>query len=230
MKPDPEAASGWGGWNWTLYDIDRITTTYFDNRWPLDYEAQGVSDVLIELGAKPPYTLKQPIPWCQQVNQRFRDRTYPIPLFASLDISTPILRDRQGRGLWCTPPIPEDSDLNLMWGRSRGDNEHSSQGLSYNTSQILLTLHPGHLPTGLDDMRPFYRLGVFIWDAWRIYSVGLKYINEAAAQTPDGTRFIAPHPGRFASHHIVKRWCSLIGAEIGGQERTRRLVGVLPLY
>lgn len=64
-------------------------------------------------------------------------------------------------------------------------------------------------------MSLFYRLGVFVWDAWGMYSVGLKYINEKAAQAPDGTWFIPPHPGRFASHHIMKRWCLLIGPEIG---------------
>ncbi|KAI9370709.1 hypothetical protein BJX61DRAFT_544392 [Aspergillus egyptiacus] len=118
--------------------------------------------------------------------------------------------------------------------------------------QMQLAFRPGGYPTGLDDLRPFYRLGVFIWDTWRMHLMGLVKVarrlprgagvgawprreggeedteeEKEIIQAPDGSYF---SPRFIDSHRLQKRWCALVGRKTGGEKRVQEYMEKLELF
>lgn len=183
----------------------------------LDCEVQSVAAALIELGAEPLNT-PQLSTWSQIADAKFWNVADPMPLFASLGISPPGSPGNQNQPhqrphLWPTPSIPDNRDRERF----------------HRPGQLMRPFEPDCLCTGLTDMRPFNRLGVFIWDRRRMYCAGLEEISRKG-QAPNVSWLIGCYHGNCPLILVLKRWFALVGGKMGREDRIRRSGEGMVLY
>ncbi|KAJ5474129.1 hypothetical protein N7475_003695 [Penicillium sp. IBT 31633x] len=214
-------------WSWSPSEADKIITLAIFHLPPVNsFELHCVADLLRHLGA--PSLRDAETPTVGSLEDHFKP--LPPPLFASLHV--PSINITLEHATWPTPPIPEETDLNCYWRRSPENTSGAPrQAGSYIAEQLNLSFRPGLYPTGLDDMRPFYRLGMFIWDSWRMYQMGYLRMSprwrEEMIQAPDGSYI---RPPVMARRVFQKRWCSLVGKKPGGSKRIQELMEKTELF
>ncbi|KAL2802423.1 hypothetical protein BJX63DRAFT_437899 [Aspergillus granulosus] len=215
-------------WTWPADDANKITTLAIFDISPIkSYEIHSVADLLRHLGAKSLRDAETP-------GRRDRHIMPPLPLFASLHV--PNITQYTA---WQSPPVPTQTTLESYWDRSPDyASGGSTQARFYVAMQLNLAFRPGHCPTGLDDMRPFYPLGVFLWDKRRMYLMGFLNLQrygpkeqvreeERMVQAPDGKHFTPPlTPLRV----LQKRWCALVGRKTGGLQHIQEAMEHVELF
>ncbi|KAJ5374649.1 hypothetical protein N7517_006655 [Penicillium concentricum] len=146
-----------------------------------------VAAVLSDLGLSPIYSY----PYLSEHEESIQGVWWypsetPPPLFHSFD-----LEGSMDIAVWPLPPIPSDGIVTDMWildvrgcGRTvphLGWYKDRSRMLAYNGPNPNFTMLR---------IQPYRRLGVFIWDVWRMYSTGLIHWNgpsySALIPGPDG--------------------------------------------
>ncbi|KAJ5964457.1 uncharacterized protein N7479_004333 [Penicillium vulpinum] len=221
-----KSGEDWGGWGWPSTEIQKLAT-YFDMSHMQAQQTHGVADILRELGAL--FSHEQEVLGPSLRDDMSPDFQYPMPLIESLQISTP-----DKKPIWCPPALPEDTGVDKIWGRSTRSCRISKQGVFYKAIQRDFPFQPGVYVTGLDDLRPFYRTGVFIWDNWRMYSLRLISMKsgddprapygcnfELLLETPDGAWVDPALTGRG---DLQKTWSALLQRSIGGSESIHRRI------
>ncbi|KAJ0421464.1 hypothetical protein BJY00DRAFT_282296 [Aspergillus carlsbadensis] len=89
------------------------------------------------------------------------------------------------------PPVPDENPVTKYWGQATESTESRSAPIGL-MRIFSLRMARAHKDYGTWAMRPFRRLGVTIWDKWRMHQVGLAdvYSRDRVA-TPDGG-FVEP--------------------------------------
>ncbi|RMZ38529.1 hypothetical protein AFCA_000018 [Aspergillus flavus] len=138
-----------------------------------------VAAVLSDLGLHPSYgDSKQQEP--SEASWDLPEET-PIPLFTSFEFSF------EKYLIWSPQPVPESTPVICIWSRGVDTCDHSTVQTSKFSvySRRLLRRIPAS--AAMRDIRPFRRLGVLLWDKWRVFSVGLiEKTRRGVIPTPDG--------------------------------------------
>ncbi|KAJ5169805.1 uncharacterized protein N7500_002588 [Penicillium coprophilum] len=182
----------------TWNDIERMTTEVIST----------VAAVLSDLGLSPVYSYphlgehKESI----QAVWWYPSQT-PPPLFHSLEFA---------RGMnvpiWPSPPTPPDDLVTESWNLDvRGCGRRTIHMEMYK-NWAYQRPNPGYTRLSI---QPYRRLGIFVWDLWRMYSTGLVVWNYRGLRTPapDGDAELVELLG---VHHASmeewrSRWLTLAG-------------------
>ncbi|KAE8143614.1 hypothetical protein BDV38DRAFT_276697 [Aspergillus pseudotamarii] len=161
--------------------IQRIHKSAFRNQMGIRRNEYiwTVAAVLSDLGLHPSYGDSEQ----QEPSKAFWDlpEETPIPLFTSFAFGF------ENYLTWSPQPVPESTPVISIWSRGVDSCDHSSvqTGRFSSYSKILLRGIPSS--AAMLDMRPFRRLGVLLWDTWRVFSVGLiTKPRRGVIPTPDG--------------------------------------------
>lgn len=171
-------------------------------------EVWSVAAVLADLGLQVFYETPE------QKQQEPPKARWLLPPQKSMPICISFELPRKGMQypVWCPPPMPEGTDTEIAWNRSLRSVYSSTEQSRYFTmlSRQLERVKPSE--SGMRDLRPYRRLGAFIWDKWRIYSAGLMQANSRKrTPTPCGG-FIDPNDVTLqTSQEMQVRWMALIG-------------------
>ncbi|KAJ5374790.1 hypothetical protein N7517_006796 [Penicillium concentricum] len=132
-------------WSWSTHDLDFFTEQYVEwcrLEWGLD-GIQTISECVVDLCFTAPTTL----------SHRF--------LFL---IAIPSPTNLALRACWSLPVVPTDTQVGSTWGRCRSTAEGRSNVLhSYSGGK-----QGPHNPLWKLDFREFRRLGIPLWDGWRV--------------------------------------------------------------
>lgn len=133
-----------------------------------------------------------------------------LPLFAPCDHSLHPCE----YPVWCSPPAPNDTNkADFKWQLStRWANSASRAGVIFR----LLVTRTRNLPEWFRcwDVPALRRLGLGLWDYWRMYSTGLMECPPGRVPTPDGG-FVEPSTwGQGSSSNPIIPWLKLIGKEV----------------
>lgn len=119
--------------------------------------------------------------------------------------------------VWAPPPLPKNDEINEVWRRSAA---HVSP---HNTMRFWEVLNHGHMVqfqvADITSFEPFRRLGICLWDKWRLYSAGLMSISERSRIiTPDGECLDA---GRYGPTIMEGkfRWSTLVKSGLEASEK-----------
>jgi hypothetical protein len=214
--PDPvksQSGESWGGWGWSEAEIQKIKTyrSYLPDAFEVGSllpassdEIQCVSDSLRELGALCHSPVDEPVPEAHATNSTDKF-DYVAPFFESLQ--TP---NMPNGSVWSMQPFPENSEINTKWHRSA---RHASRGFisSFYRKEVFLrerTKNHGPPTPGLEKIREFHKLGLFIWDLWRMYCMGLMKPGRPGTPAPDGS--VAEALSTREIFEELSRWCKLI--------------------
>jgi hypothetical protein len=209
----------WGGWKWTQAEKNKIADLFQESHVQ-SYQTQGIAIILQEMGARSRYDEVAGPSLKEELDVGYK---YQLPLIEFSEISHTIKS-----AAWSTPEIPKETEINMTWDRCINSSRSPRQALFYKTMQLNLAFRPGRYATGLDDMLPFYRIGIFIWDTWRMYSMGLLDMGKnKVLQAPDGASF---EPTTSGLRVLQKRWCALAQKSPGGSESTRKRMETIPLF
>ncbi|OJI97586.1 hypothetical protein ASPVEDRAFT_301060 [Aspergillus versicolor CBS 583.65] len=159
----------------------------------------------------------------------------PPPFFPSFDLPpSQYLRDGNSSPFWSPPLPPPDTAATDAWWLTPKYRSWNPRHVSYfqlAASAVSMDREPAS--HSLVNLKPWRRLGVIIWDTWRIYSLGLCDFNRKQAMpTPDGRLLEATPRDRRALQQMpavdyVSRWLALIGesrrparrVRVGGQQK-----------
>ena len=178
MTNSAEGPSTSQKWIWSRESINKLDTYTTFNEIH-DFRAEQiwtVASVLVELGAPlvSPSTgeslaLQYPstVAWDLPLNT-------PIPFFSSFQ---PIRSVRNNHSLlWCPPQTPIEDPVTKAWHLTLPFC-HKSSGqtmLFRSLRHRALRGHGGRRPSAaMEDILPYRRSGVLLWDSWRMYSIGL---------------------------------------------------------
>ncbi|RAK97453.1 uncharacterized protein BO80DRAFT_428296 [Aspergillus ibericus CBS 121593] len=118
--------------------------------------------------------------------------------------------------VWCPSPVPNVTKINDTWDRIVQDPSFPSLVSMFFRSQVYdMLMARRRTATCMEDMRPYRRLGMCIWDAWRVYSAGLlSFRCVGMIPTPTGG-FVEPsRPGLHNVRKMQIRWAALIGKDV----------------
>ncbi|KAL5335197.1 hypothetical protein BJX70DRAFT_401800 [Aspergillus crustosus] len=113
----------------------------------------------------------------------------PLPFFPSFNLP-PAQDISQPSRIWASPPPPDKTEATEAWQLiAERRTLHPRQCLLFSgaTSSVALEREP--ISYALVDFRPWRRLGMPIWDEWRMYRLGLFNFPRSPGQvvpTPDG--------------------------------------------
>ncbi|KAK2762135.1 hypothetical protein FQN54_001142 [Arachnomyces sp. PD_36] len=205
---DSEKAPG-GRWNWSAESIGELDAYPLWNKIHefLVEQLLIIAAILDDLGLKPSYGRSG-----QEQVESTRAAFYsgsPMPFFSSFELP-------EGAGnhpIWSPPPMPEETPAEVAWRRtSRFCNNESPQTTLFRSFGLRLTrARPPVLE--MIEIQPFRRMGVLLWDKWRMHSVGLMPITLLERiPTPDGG-FVEDAP-RGNIEDFQSRWLALVGKEL----------------
>lgn len=129
----------------------------------------------------------------------------PPPLFLSFD-----LERSMDITVWTSPSTPRTDSATEAWHLSPGycGKAPSQMALYKEWARVLAYQGPNPNYTLLR-IQPYRRLGVLVWDVWRLYSTGLmQWNNGEQTETPDGGLTDVQHVGLQEWH---SRWIALAG-------------------
>ncbi|KFY16197.1 hypothetical protein V491_05409 [Pseudogymnoascus sp. VKM F-3775] len=129
----------------------------------------------------------------------------PPPLFLSFDLERSI-----DITVWPSPPTPQSDSTTEAWHLSPGycGKAPSQMALYKDWARVLAYQGPNPNYTLLR-IQPYRRLGVLVWDAWRMYSTGLmQWNNGEQIETPDRGLTDVQHVALKEWH---SRWIALAG-------------------
>ncbi|KAJ5095047.1 hypothetical protein N7532_007338 [Penicillium argentinense] len=228
-------------WNWSeenLAQLDRYAKFSEGVKGGFMEEILSVSEALQDLGIvpdpKPPPTPRHhpnsALDSLMRLDPVAIDLGETIPLFnfREMNLDSPgicqkRLQQSQSQSMvawrvWTPPPVPANNDINYAWEReARHALSMSAPSISswmemsfdfaYGTpSRFLLPGYGG-------EIQSFRRLGVFLWDHWRMYVSGLVtpwlYLR---TETPNGSPIGPSRHGRNESLDAMRlKWWSLVG-------------------
>ncbi|PWY83665.1 hypothetical protein BO94DRAFT_536359 [Aspergillus sclerotioniger CBS 115572] len=169
----------------------------------LHYRAEEIWAIAATLSDLGLYASQQKEPSQDRLS---RPPRVPLPLFTSFQFPP----QAENHPVWCPPPVPEHTTVNEAWDRIVRHPEDSSRGtLFYHQLLSILQVY-GLASPAIQDMPPFRRLGVFIWDCWRLYSAGLKFITENIP-APNGGVVQAMHIDQKRVYEMQANWLALRG-------------------
>ncbi|KAK6810543.1 hypothetical protein RU639_013712 [Aspergillus parasiticus] len=165
-----------------------------------------VAAVLSDLGLRPSYGDSEQ----QEPSKAFWDlpEETPIPLFTSFEFKF------ENYLIWSPQPVPKSTPVISIWSRGVDTCDHASVQTSKVSaySKGFLRRIPGS--AAMRDIRPFRRLGVLLWDKWRVFSVGLiKKPHRGVIPTPDGG-FIdsdSDDSPRLSLEEDASIWLAMVG-------------------
>lgn len=200
----------WGGWDWDLNEIDKIDD-FVHCKWAgqfraKDTEIPSVAGTLEELGA----TYLHVPPEEESLPEGYRP--YRCPIFESLSIA-----NIQEYPTWSSKPVPEESYIRELWRQSPRYVEWiSKQDSAY--SRWLTVFQKRALfgeQFAVQKTWLFQRWGFFIWDSWRLWSLGLLEVLECSETRKSmAGEVMSPIDTQVNLHQINKselcsRWCAL---------------------
>ncbi|KAL2811730.1 hypothetical protein BDW59DRAFT_167960 [Aspergillus cavernicola] len=152
----------------------------------------------------------------------------PLPFFPSFDLNHLHLHLPLGqestttqRKIWTPPPPPPETEAAITWLLTPQYRSWPPKYIAVfkNASGVSRQRQPTSY--SLVNMKPWRRLGVIIWDIWRVYSLGLYDYDISRTEpipTPDGGILEALPREQIPRIDSVSRWLALIG-----EERPRRV-------
>ena len=137
----------------------------------------------------------------------------PIPFFASLEL--PLHQDYKyysNYPIWSPRPVP-DAEIEETWFRTpyyRLGLGQARMFRAYTSGSPLARFRQAWLD--MRQIQPFRRIGVMLWNKWRMYSVGLftTIPRGASVRTPDGD-FVREEDFRLSRYDVFSRWLALVG-------------------
>ncbi|KAB8256688.1 hypothetical protein BDV32DRAFT_153083 [Aspergillus pseudonomiae] len=130
----------------------------------------------------------------------------PIPLFTSFEFCF------ENYLIWSPQPVPESTPVINIWdrGADRCDESSVQTGAFSACSRQLLRRNPSS--AAMRDIRPFRRLGVLLWDTWRVFSVGLQRRPcREGIPTPDGGFLDSGNSPLLSVQENAAMWLALVG-------------------
>lgn len=193
VQPNDAHGSSWGGWNWSQLGIEKslLYAPLGDMRQVVKEETQTVAHVLRNLVAS------------DQVF--FSPDDLYLPYFPSLEMNVGV-----NHSVWPARSIPMVVGVDT-W--KRGKASTCAPGIQCQVFRAIktnLTL-TGSYPCDLEDHLPLRGLGIFLWDLWRLNSMGLcSPLNKTNVKAPDGS-FCVPIPAAIQNKTTQERWLWLVG-------------------
>lgn len=173
-----------------------------------------VAAVLADLGLSPIYSY----PYQGEYEESLQGVWwYPIetppPLFLSFD-----LERSMDITFWPSPSIPRSDSVTEAWHLSPGCcGKAPSQMAMYKDWARVLAYQGSNPNYTLLRIQPYRRLGVLVWDVWRMYSTGLmQWNNGEQTETPDGGLTGVQHVALQEWH---SRWITLAGSTCWNEYR-----------
>lgn len=195
----------WGGWSWTAEEIKKLDTDW-DGRFMFCTNATWSVLQVIKDDLGYGSLSHEDFPQLKEILHCVREN--PMPLFAPSDS----FFDTGDYPVWSPPPAPLNTKVDIKWSLStdRASNESISGG--YFRSLMSRTANRVKV-TRLWDLPALRRLGVCLWDRWRMYSAGLMECPTGRVATPDGSFVERP---AIIQHYLapIKPWLALIGKEV----------------
>ncbi|KAJ5804628.1 uncharacterized protein N7518_000931 [Penicillium psychrosexuale] len=118
----------------------------------------------------------------------------PIPFFHSFSLSS-----SESMPIWSPPPIPPDNEttISTRWLLAPKWRSRGPMHVRYFRMTNAMVSRTDRRSLGLSHFRPWRRLGLVIWDSWRMYTVGLCYFPTMGPghdpPNPDGSIFEVGH-------------------------------------
>lgn len=194
-------------WGWSdeeAQSLSKKLNWQFHRKRRTDEEIPSVTNVLIQLGLTPKQRLHLPLFDFDEMEKILDQGKYPPPC------------------VWSPPPTPPYHKFTSAWSQTPDD---AMTKVSQATSQwglipAIVELFAQHSKVSfhLDGTeRPFFQgMGLFIWDEWRMCSVGLACPNEdqilvGPLHGPDGKQFDMYRHSSHMRDDDYRRWWSLLG-------------------
>ncbi|KAJ5467309.1 hypothetical protein N7475_005061 [Penicillium sp. IBT 31633x] len=140
-------------WSWSTYDLENFVEQYVEwcqYMWGQE-EVQAISECVYDLCPTEPTTLSHRFPFL---------------------IAVPSPADLTLRTCCHLPMAPTDTQVDTMWGRGRSTAQSKNNVLQY--YNMLRGGQNGPLNPLLKlDFKAFRRVGIPLWDKWRMYQMGL---------------------------------------------------------
>lgn len=140
----------------------------------------------------------------------------PIPFFASLEL--PLHQDHDHYSdypIWSSHPVPDsNSKIDKAWFRTPKYRLYPSQTAMFRSFASGYSWPRGFEQAwrNMRQIQPFRRIGLMLWNQWRMYSVGLQTAirRDASVCTPDGD-FVRGQDFRLSKYDMYSRWLALVG-------------------
>lgn len=136
----------------------------------------------------------------------------PIPFFSSLELPP----HHSDYPTWSPPPVPDaNSKIEETWSRTpRHRFVGSNPAGMIRAHTNLISRYPGFEQSWREirQIRPFRRIGVMLWNRWRMYSVGLYSSISRGREvcTPDGD-VVQADDFQLSPYDVISRWLALVG-------------------
>lgn len=205
-------------WIWSRESTNNLDTYTTFNEIH-DFRAEQiwtVASVLVELGTplvSPstgellPLQYPSTVAWDLPLNT-------PIPFFSSFQ---PVRSVRNNHSLlWCPPQTPIEDLVTKAWHLTLPFC-HKSSGqtmLFRSLRHRALRGHGGRRPSAaMEDISPYRRSGVLLWDSWRMYSIGLMPNSYRKGRPAPGGGFIEPDCEAVTGEDVMPNWFEIAGVK-----------------
>lgn len=200
VEPNNSQESSWGGWNWSLEEVHNsaLYAPLGDIRQTVREEIEIVEHVLQDLVLSTQVRsspLGLYLPWFSSLEMKVGVTNYPV---------------------WPARPMPTVHGVD-SW--KRGKSSASRAGIQRQVFQAIkrnLTLLESY-PRDLQDELPLQRLGIFLWDVWRLNAMGLcNTLTRTNIKAPDGSPYV-PVPAGIQNKATQERWLWLVQLNLSGE-------------
>ncbi|KAJ6023533.1 uncharacterized protein N7446_013898 [Penicillium canescens] len=211
-----------GSWNWPAQSIQDLDAYNVWNKIPSgnDEQVWTIAALLSDLGLTPSYghyaeELKRS-QWFKMDTEgaesshaawEFPEET-PIPFFHSFNLPS-----SESMPIWSPPPIPPENEAttSTRWLLAPKWRSRVPMHVKYFRNENRMVSRARCPSLGLSHFRPWRRLGLVIWDSWRMCTVGLCYFPSRGPgldpPNPDGS---VPEVGH-EKPDLGPRWLALVG-------------------
>jgi hypothetical protein len=194
VEPNNSQESSWGGWNWseieTFVGTSALYTPLGDIRQTVREEIETVEHILQDLVVSTQY--------------RSSPLGLYLPWFPSLE-----MKEGLTHPIWPARPMPTIQGVD-SWKRSKSSTY--TAGIQRQVFQAIKTnlTRLGLYPRDLQDDLPLQRLGIFLWDVWRLHAMGLcNTLTRTNIKAPDGSPYV-PIPAGIQNKDTQERWLWLV--------------------
>lgn len=139
----------------------------------------------------------------------------PIPFFSSFELSQSI--EKEYSRLWCPPQAHIENPVTRAWFMtSHHFDRPAGQTMFFRfLSNQCLRGRPGRpRSAAMKDISPYRRSGVFLWDSWRMYSIGLQPNTSRERKPVPGGGFIEPRDRDIdTTDDYMSNWLEIAGVK-----------------
>ncbi|KAJ5976951.1 hypothetical protein N7501_000293 [Penicillium viridicatum] len=213
-----EGLSTGHNWIWSRESINKLDayTTFNEIH---DFRAEQiwtVASVLAELGAplvspstRESLALQHPstVAWDLPPNT-------PIPFFSSFQLAGSV--GNHHSLLWCPPQTPIEDPVTKAWHLTLPFcHRPSAQTMLFRSLRHrALRGHGSRRPSAImEDISPYRRSGVLLWDSWRMYSIRLMPSSSREGRPAPGGGFIEPDCEAATGEDIMPNWFEIAGVK-----------------